>query len=83
MKLSSFITKFIESHGFQIMAQAFTITGLLLAAYITARLAPILSRLDKLEIRVEASETKFDYVANSIDKRLERIENYVIPKPSK
>lgn len=52
------ISKLISSSWFQMTTQVFTIVGLVLAAYITARLAPVLARIDKLEFKVQAIEDR-------------------------
>jgi len=58
MKISNAIARFVESHAFQLTAQVLTVAGLLLAAYVTSRLAPLSSSLAEHDFRIKAIETR-------------------------
>lgn len=56
------IANFIQSHAFQIAAQIFTVAGLLLAAYVTARIAPLAATLTSQDFRISAIEKRNEKV---------------------
>lgn len=67
---SNAITRFIESHSFQIIAQVLTVVGLLLAAYITSRLAPLSASLAGHDFRIKAIELRNEKADPMIERYL-------------
>lgn len=68
--ITEMLSKFIESHAFQLAAQALTVVGLLLAAYVTARLAPLSASLADHDFRIRAIEIRNEKADPSIDQVL-------------